>query len=84
MCVCVCVCVCAQERESKDVARADVTRLTSENKRLERQRGELLVAFKKQLRLIDVLKRQRVHLEAARALQFSEAEFLQTLELGNE
>ncbi len=76
--------MCAQERESKDVVRADVTRLTTENKRLERQRGELLVAFKKQLRLIDVLKRQRVHLEAARALQFSEAEFLQTLELGHE
>jgi hypothetical protein len=29
-----------------------------------------------------VLKRQRVHLEAARALQFSEEEFLKTLEMG--
>jgi hypothetical protein len=40
------------------------------------------VAFRKQLRLLDLLKRQRLHLEASRALQFSEAEFLQLLEMG--
>lgn len=34
-------------------------------------------------RLIDVLKRQKLHLEASRALQFTEQEFLQTLEMGN-
>ena len=57
--------------------------MVADNRRLERQRAELIVAFKKQLKLIDVLKRQRLHLEASRALQFTEQEFLQTLEMGS-
>jgi hypothetical protein len=57
--------------------------LCTQNRRLERQRAELVVAFKKQLKLIEVLKRQRLHLEASRALQFTEEEFMQTLEMGN-
>ncbi|KAG2440550.1 hypothetical protein HYH02_010134 [Chlamydomonas schloesseri] len=72
----------AQEREAKGSAAADTGRLLAENRKLERQRGELITAFKKQLKLIEVLKRQKVHLEAARALQFSEEEFMKTLEMG--
>ncbi|KAJ8576410.1 hypothetical protein ON010_g2802 [Phytophthora cinnamomi] len=46
------------------------------------KQGELLAAFKKQMKLIDLLKRQRIHMEAAKMLSFTEAEFSKTLELG--
>jgi len=63
--------------------RKEVTRLLNENRKLEKQRNELVSSFKKQMRLIDVLKKQRTHLEAARVLSFTEDEFVRILDLGD-
>ena len=50
-------------------------------RRLEKQRSELIVAFRKQLKLIDVLKRQKMHMEAAKLLSFTEEEFRKCIDL---
>jgi hypothetical protein len=39
-----------------------------------------IAGFKKQMELIDVLKRQKLHLEAAHVLKYTEEEFMQTLD----
>jgi len=49
---------CLQSTSESDKQKID--RLLADNKRLEKQKGELMSGFKKQLKLIDILKRQKV------------------------
>ena len=67
-------------KDSNDQEKRRYEQTQTENKRLQRQKTELIQAFKKQLKLIDILKKQKMHLEAAKILQFSEDEFLAALE----
>ncbi len=48
------------EKDANQQARKETDKLLADIKRLEKQKNELLFAFKKQLKLIDVLKRQKV------------------------
>ena len=56
------------------------SKLAGDVRRLEREKAELVKAFKQQMKLVDVLKKQRVHVEAAQMLNFTEAEFRKALE----
>lgn len=47
-------------QDSAEHERKRVDQLMADNKRLEKQKTELMTGFKKQLKLIDILKRQKV------------------------
>ena len=44
---------------------------------------KVITNFKKQMKLIDILKRQKMQIESAKLLAFTEDEFVKTLELGD-
>ena len=74
----------AKVDDAQAASAEEVARLRKERARLLAQRGEMVAAFKKQMKLVDVLKRQKMHLEAAKLLQFTEQEFTQAIDAGLE
>ena len=70
-------------KESQQEEKKRLDSLLAENRKLEKQKSDLIQGFRKQARLIDVLKRQKMHLEAAKMLQFTEEEFVKALEWGS-
>ena len=65
----------SQTRDAGDSSRRKLDQVVAEDKVLVKQKNELLLAFKKQLKLISVLRQQKMHVEAARLLSFTEEDF---------
>ncbi|CDJ63382.1 LOW QUALITY PROTEIN: hypothetical protein, conserved [Eimeria necatrix] len=68
----------SMETAAKEAATA--ARHAAELRKVTTQRDALATAIKKQFKLIEVLKQQKAHLEAARWLQFTEEEFLKVVD----
>ncbi len=72
----------AVEQGKSEGQRKDMEKLVEDNRKLERQRNELMQAFKKQMKLIDILKRQKMHIESAKLRAFTDDEFVKVLAPG--
>uniref|UniRef100_A0A1B0AH01 Testis-expressed sequence 9 protein n=1 Tax=Glossina pallidipes TaxID=7398 RepID=A0A1B0AH01_GLOPL len=68
------------ERELKDTARAESEAKDKQIKSLKKQRADLLNAYKKQLFLIDNLKRQNLCMEQSKMIAYGEKEFSKVLD----
>ena len=73
----------AKAAEFSNVDKETFNNLSNENKILHKQKNELINAFKKQMKLIDVLRKQKLHLEASRMLNFTQEEFMKVLDWKN-
>ncbi|XDV18236.1 hypothetical protein PO909_023974, partial [Leuciscus waleckii] len=71
-------------KDSTSQEHQKIETLQAENRKLERQNADLIMGFKKQLKLIDILKRQKMHFEAAKLLSFTEEEFMKALDWGKD
>ncbi|KND03288.1 uncharacterized protein SPPG_09015 [Spizellomyces punctatus DAOM BR117] len=69
----------ADTKEKLEESKRVNEKLLADLRRVQKQKGELLTAFRKQAQLIDVLKRQKMHIEAAKLLDFTEEEFVRAL-----
>ncbi|XP_023033882.2 testis-expressed protein 9 [Drosophila willistoni] len=69
-----------EQREQQETSRKELKTRDNRIKALKRQRGDLLNAYKKQLFMIDNLKRQTACMEQSVAIGFGEKEFNKVLE----
>lgn len=63
----------SQKHSGEDRTMAE---LLEKNQQLEKQKADLLALVKKQMKLIDILKKQKIHLESTRIIQFTEEELI--------
>mmetsp|Transcript_20401 Transcript_20401/g.18538 ORF Transcript_20401/g.18538 Transcript_20401/m.18538 type:complete len:332 (-) Transcript_20401:111-1106(-) len=68
------------QQSSGSIDKSAYDNLEQKVKLIEKQKVDLIAAFKKQMKLIDVLKRQKAHLEVAKLINFTEEEFTKTLD----
>jgi len=73
----------AKSTEFSNIDKETFNNLSNENKILQKQKTELINAYKKQMKLIDVLRKQKLHLEASRMLNFTQEEFMKVLDWKN-
>lgn len=73
----------AKAAEFSNVDKETFNNMSNENKILHKQKTELINAYKKQMKLIDVLRKQKLHLEASRMLNFTQEEFMKVLDWKN-
>lgn len=69
------------ENEEKENFNKENEKLVGEQKKLLRQKNELLAGFKKLRKLIEILQKQKTHLEVVGSLGFMEEEFIKALDL---
>ncbi|KAJ3126521.1 Golgin sub A member 2 [Nowakowskiella sp. JEL0407] len=69
----------AEAKEKLEISKLNADKLHQELKKNERQKADLMLGFKKQMQLIDLLKRQKMHIESTRLLEFTEEEFMRAL-----
>lgn len=69
-----------EEKELRELHRKEVTEMSLGLKRIEKHKNELINGFKKQLQLVDNLKRQKAHLENCKVVEREEDEFLKILD----
>jgi len=60
----------------------ELAALKAANKKLLSQRSDLLTGFRRQSRLVDLLRKQKLHVEMAKMLQFTEEEFARSIDMG--
>ncbi|KAJ2996657.1 Golgin sub A member 2 [Globomyces sp. JEL0801] len=68
-------------KEQLELEKKKFQEIEKEYQKLNKQKYELLNGFKKQNQLIEILKRQKMHIEAAKLLQFTEDEFMKSLNI---
>jgi hypothetical protein len=70
----------SRKDEALHAAHQEISKQRIDINRLERQKQELLQGFRKQMQLIEVLKRKSLHMESAKLLAITEDEFMRFLE----